>query len=216
MDFKIKMNNKKTLYVNATDLYTDMCKIGGEYNTDKSPYALNSICLQHRKGYTPIYSILFAPYFNKRIKLAEIGIEEGSSLKLWRKFFKSAYIYAFEIDDNKIQKCVDMSLSNIRYYKIDVSDIVSFNEAFKKTSTLFDIIIDDSSHAVQHQNNVINNAHRYLKNGGILVIEDIPRDITIDNFEIDTDVWEFYTFIICDHINNYCLNNDKILYLVKK
>ena len=42
--------------------------------------------------------------------------------------------------------------------------------------TKFDIIIDDSTHTFQDQINVIQETYKFLVCGGILVIEDIPRN----------------------------------------
>ena len=192
-----------------------MCVLGAECNTVKSPFALNAVCCAHRKGYTGVYSLLFSQMSNKDINFAEIGIEAGASLMLWSKWFRNANIYAFELDDNKINNCKNMNIQNVVYNKIDVSDESNLNWAFSRTNVLFDIIIDDSSHIIEHQNNIINNSAKFLKSGGILIIEDIQRDTNITTFKINPMDWHYYTFITCDHYNRHCSNNDKILYLVK-
>ena len=81
---------------------------------------------------------------------------------------------------------------------------------------MFDIIIDDSTHNIEHQNNIINTVSKYLKPGGMLIIEDIYRRQHINSYVINTDIWEFHTFIICHHENRNCFDNDKLLYLIKK
>ena len=160
--------------------------------------------------------MLFSQYANKCINFAEIGIEDGASLKMWRKYFISGNIYAFELYDTKLKNCMDMNIENIKYNKIDVSDIDNFNVSFSNTEVLFDIIIDDSSHIIEHQNNIINNAHKYLRSGGILIIEDIERNTNNSFFHINDNYWSYYTFIICHHDNRNCHDNDKILYLIKR
>jgi 2-polyprenyl-3-methyl-5-hydroxy-6-metoxy-1,4-benzoquinol methylase len=134
---------------------------------------------------------------------------------LWCKWFHKANIYAFDLDDNKINNCKNMNIQNIVYNNIDVSDESNINLAFSSTNVLFDIIVDNSSHIIQHQNNIINNSAKFLRSGGILIIEDIQRDTNIAAFNINKYDWHYYTFITCDHYNRYCSNNDKILYLVK-
>jgi len=49
----------KIMCIDSTFCKTDLCIIGSEMNTDKSPFALDSPCCQHRKGYTAVYSLLF-------------------------------------------------------------------------------------------------------------------------------------------------------------
>ena len=210
-------NLGQTLYIDSTYCPTELCKIGGEMNTDKSPYALNSVCCRHRKGYTAVYSMLFSQYKNKVINFAEIGIEAGASLLTWNKFFSEhCNIYAFEYDKNKIENSRNLNLKNITFVHTDVTNTEYLDLTFKDTNVIFDIIIDDSNHDIKSQNIIINTVSKYLKSGGILIIEDIDRSQHINSYTIDTNIWDFYTFIICDHKNRYCSDNDKILYLIKK
>lgn len=213
------MSNKlgKTIYIDSTDCPTELCRIGGEMNTDKSPYALNSICCNHRKGYTSVYQMLFSQYKNNVLNFAEIGIEAGASLLTWNKFFsEKCNIFGFEFDKNKIENAKNLNLKNVNLIHTDVNNIEYLDSSFKKTNVIFDIIIDDSSHIIQHQNNIIHTVSKYLKSGGMLIIEDIDREQNINIYEIDPNIWEFHSFIICHHNNRFCYNNDKILYLIKK
>jgi ubiquinone/menaquinone biosynthesis C-methylase UbiE len=208
----------RTIYIDSTQCPTDLCIIGAKMNTDKSPFALNSVCSNHRKGYTAVYSMLFSSYYkNKAINFAEIGIEAGASLLTWNKFFSdNCNIYAFEFETNKIEKCKNFNLKNVTFVHTDVTNVEYLDSSFKGTNVMFDIIIDDSTHGIQDQNNIINTVSKYLKSGGMLIIEDIDRNRHINNFTIDTDIWEFHSFIICHHDNRNCFDNDKILYLIKK
>jgi hypothetical protein len=204
-----------TIYIDSTSCITELCKIGGEMNTDKSPLSMHSVCCGHKKGYTAVYQLLFAQYKNKFLNIAEIGIEEGASLKTWSKFFTTCKIYAFEIFDHKIENCKNMNIPNVIFTKTDVDDIDSLHKSFSDTSVLFDIIIDDSSHIIKHQNNIIQTVSKYLKPGGMLIIEDITRNTNMSEYSIDSDIWCFYTFVVCHHDNRNCPDNDKILYLIK-
>jgi hypothetical protein len=210
-------NLGKTIYIDSTICLTDLCTIGSEMNTDKSPFALNSVCCKHRKGYTAVYQMLFAQYQNKELNFAEIGIESGASILTWNKFFSNkCNIFGFEYDNNKIQNIKNLNLNNVNIFHTDVTNIEYLDLTFKNTNVLFDIIIDDSDHVIESQNNIISTVSKYLKSGGILIIEDIDREQNIDVYNIDNNIWNFYTFIICHHDNRNCWNNDKILYLIKK
>ena len=206
-----------TLFIDSTNCKTELCEIGGIMDTDKSPLAKNSICCGHRKGYTAVYQMLFSQYKHKILNFAEIGIEAGASLLTWNNFFSDkCNIFAFEYDKNKINNCSNLKLNNITFVHTDVNNIEYLNSTFNDTKSLFDIIIDDSSHLISHQNNIIRTVYKYLKPGGILIIEDIDRNENINSYTIDKDIWEFHTFIICHHNSSFCSNNDKILYLIKK
>ena len=94
---------------------------------------------------------------------------------MWRKYFKKADIDCFEIDKEKINLAKRDKLKNVKYHFIDVSDKKIIISQFKKTKKKYDIIIDDSTHLFDHQINVILNTHKFLKPGGIVIIEDIYR-----------------------------------------
>ena len=206
-----------TLYVDSTNCVTDLCKIGGEVNTDKSPFALNSACAQHRKGYTAIYNLIFSQYEYKNINFAELGIEAGASLVMWNKFFKNCEkLYAFEYEDSRLEMCKALNIPNVIYNKTDIRDKDILNKSFNDTGLLFDIIIDDTTHIIEHQNVIIENVWQFLKPGGILIIEDIYRNTDISAFNIDTEKWSFYTFIVAHHNNRNCWDHDKLLYLIRK
>ena len=210
-------NYGKTMYIDSTYCKTELCQIGSEMNTDKAPFALNSVCCQHRKGYTAVYSMLFSKYKNAIINFAEIGIEAGASLLTWNNYFsEKCNVYAFEFEKQKIENAKKLNLKNTTFVHTDVNNIEYLDTSFKETNIMFDIIIDDSTHNIVHQNNIINTVSKYLKPGGMLIIEDIYRKQHINSYVIDTDIWEFHTFIICHHQNRKCFDNDKLLYLIKK
>jgi hypothetical protein len=60
-----------------------------------------------------------------------------------------------------------------------------------------------------------------LKQGGLLIVEDIFRERPIEPyekvFEQVKDLVSFHTFIVCDHKNRYSpgWNNDKLLVFVR-
>jgi SAM-dependent methyltransferase len=84
-------------------------------------------------------------------------------------------------------------------------------QATRNTGVLFDIIVDDASHDLEHQRIAIENHARYLKPGGILVIEDLIRNQEENIFdEVIGDNFAFNTFIICDHANRRSSDNDKL------
>ena len=162
---------------------------------------------------------------NKKCSIAEIGIEKNASTKMWRKYFKKANIDCFEIDEKKIKLAKKDKLKKARYHYIDVSDRKIIVSQFKKTKKKYDIIIDDSTHLFDHQINIILCAHKFLKPGGIMVIEDIykhRRNYEENNyFEKIKHIrknFSYVVFVETPHVNNFTANwkNEKILLLVKK
>ena len=105
---------------------------------------------------------------------------------------------------------------------MDASNHANIYEQLTKYSQdgeLYDIILDDASHNPEHQVEVIKVALPFLKQGGLLIIEDIFRERPTkpyeDVFPQVQDLVSFHTFIVCDHKLRYSpgWNNDKLLVL---
>jgi predicted O-methyltransferase YrrM len=179
-DFKYSENSRRLIYkpsqkklskliMDTSHYNSELCILGAKYETNKS--ALNS--KGHRSGYTPYYNMLFRHLKDQKILFAEIGIELNASTKMWRKFFSKAKIYGLEFDNQKIIKAKKHGLKNTLYKKIDVSNQKSIKTTFLKINKKFDVIIDDSTHLIDHQINIIKETLPFLKQNGILIIEDI-------------------------------------------
>ena len=201
-----KPNNFGKIIFDSSLEETNLCKLGKQFNTNKS--SINMI--GHRSGYTSLYNLIFANLISKKCSVAEIGIEKNASTKMWRKYFKKADIDCFEIDKEKINLAKRDKLKNVKYHFIDVSDKKIIISQFKKTKKKYDIIIDDSTHLFDHQINVILNTHKFLKPGGIVIIEDIYRFRKgyeeIKYYEKIKHLKNFFSyiaFIETPHINNF-------------
>lgn len=208
-----------TLVVDSTNCPTELCFLGANYSTDKSPFNTQG----HRHPYTPIYSMFFSQYKDKPIKFVEIGIAGGSSVKLWNTYFTNATFYFYDRDENFLEYSRSFTNPERNNFQVmDVRDIDNMVECFKKTGGDLDIVLDDSSHNIDDQKLIIKAALPYVKSGGLIIIEDIDRNISNkDYFEIIKDLTDeltFYTFILTEHTNRYSpgYDNDKLLVLVKK
>ena len=215
-------NKKKfnKIFIDTSLSNTKLCELGKKFPTNKSPIQL----VGHRSGFTGIYNLLFSPLIDKTINLAEIGIEDNNSIKMWRSYFKKAVIHGFEFDDKKIKKAKKHKLNKTYIHKINVNDKKNIIESFKKIKTKFDIIIDDSTHIFEDQIRVIKNCYKFLNKNGILIIEDIYKHgnkYSEENYFINLKKIKKYfhniVFIDCNHVNNFQANwkNDKILLMVR-
>lgn len=207
----------KTIFLDGTNCVTDLCLMGEKFKTDKSPFNPGGDTLKARKGFTPFYSMIFAGLRNRAINFCEIGVEDGGSIQMWENYFTQANLFAFELDRNKIEKSKNLT-TKTTFLETDVGDKQRLNQTFLDTEVSFDIIIDDSSHHYPHQLNIIQIAPKFLKSGGILIIEDIHRNDLEDRFDhvIDKNELVFDVFVTCHHDNRSGHDNDKIWYAVKK
>jgi len=207
----------KTIFLDGTNCVTDLCLLGEKFKTDKSPFNPGGDTLKARKGFTPFYSMIFAGLRNQAINFCEIGIEDGGSIQMWENYFTRANLFAFELDPDKIEKSKKLT-TKTTFLETNVDDKQILNQTFLDTGVTFDIIIDDSSHHYPHQLNIIRTAPKFLKSGGILIIEDIYRNDPEDRFDhlIEKNDLEFDMFVTCHHDNRSGHDNDKIWYAVKK
>jgi SAM-dependent methyltransferase len=217
--FNGKINN---IIVDSTKSKTDLCELGVKYPTDKSPYNTdNTVTLHgsgHRHPYTAVYDLLFSSMRYQNIKLAEIGILDNMSMLCWRDYFTNAELFGFDFNKEFIKVGKDLNLSKTTYDFIDVKSVESIEDCLDKYGK-YDIIIEDSTHEFNDQITVCSVAHKYLKPGGILIVEDIFRRESEEKYrENFIDILKYYssiTFIMTEHELKYSpdWDNDKLLIL---
>jgi SAM-dependent methyltransferase len=164
--------NINKIYIDTSKSRTDLCNLGAQHGTDKSPYNTG----WYRHPYTAVYDFLFAPYRYSNINFGEIGIEGNASMRCWRTYFPNANLYGYDFMPHKLNEAIAQNLENIQYHFMDCRNQQSINDGLSKCVDKFDILIDDASHRPEDQFPVIKAAINHLKPGGIFIIEDIFRD----------------------------------------
>lgn len=209
------------IVIDSTKCRTTLCNICSRTGTDKSPFTINN---GHRHPYTTPYSLFFEPLKNKPIKLAEIGIFRGASILAWRIFFSRARIYGFDVDMEAMKYVRDLNLPGVYLDQMDATKADSMESVFQRhmaDGELFDVIIDDALHEVGQQAVTIRTCMNKLKQGGLLIIEDIFRSQDHADYlkvmEEVKDLISFSTFIMCEHADRYSpgWDNDKMLVMVR-
>lgn len=205
-----------SISLDSSNSITDLCNLGVKHPTDKSPYVNHD---GHRHPYTAVYDLLFMYMRYKPIKFAEGGIAENMSMKCWREYFPYADLYGFEYDKTYLNKALSDNLENTTYIEMDVSSDESILKCLNKTGGNFDVIIDDMIHNVEYNYKFAKQAYKYIKPGGLLIVEDVFRDLDETVFyEKFKDILVYFssaTFIITNHYKRYSpgWNNDKLLVL---
>jgi hypothetical protein len=160
---------------------TELCTLFEKYRADKVQ------TIHH--NYSVDYFSHLIPHKEKYSNVLEIGIGNtplmrpyagenyipGASIKAWRDFFPNATVYAIDI-----LKEVLFEEERIKTYIADQGNsdslenfITTVKQQTGDENFEFDFIIDDGSHEVSHQKTSINTLNKYLKVGGIYIIEDI-------------------------------------------
>jgi hypothetical protein len=167
--------------IDTRNTFTPLCYLATKYGTDKSAYNLYT----HRHPYTPVYDMFLRQFRSKpSLKLGEVGILNGASINMWKDYFPTAHLTGFDIDKNALQKIAE--LQNVKAYYVDAGNPRGLRHALTEScedGKKFDILIDDASHCLSHQLIFLREAIPYMASGGILIIEDIFREIPYARFE---------------------------------
>lgn len=103
-------------------------------------------------------------------RLLEIGVMDGYSMKMWREYYPNAEIVGIDIKDMSFMHNTDWQVpDSVQLIQIDGTDP-------KQTGPLgmFDIIIDDGSHYMSHQQKSFKHLYyNQLNKGGVYIIEDL-------------------------------------------
>lgn len=212
----------ETLKINYNKNVSELCEIGKKYDTDKSSQRAGVTDYRHCHPYTLFYEGLFRNNKNKNVVIAELGILDGGSLLMWKDYFKNALIYGFDCDNDLMNNFkTKYNNDRITLADIDVKNKDSIVKAFHEMNTLYDVIIEDTTHQFEDQIRVIENVYQYLKPGGILIIEDVFKSYNendyIDRLTPILNNFQDYYFIELDHLNRNSTgwDNDKLFILVK-
>lgn len=149
----------------------------------------NTICNLHQtdkgnlKPYGNDYANFYDNWFSQtkiEVKnICEIGIDNGGSLKSYYDYFPNAYIIGLDINDKSqyqndriSTKIVDQS---------NITDLKKFVSFCLNNDILFDFILDDGSHDVQHQQLTFGYFFKLIKPGGLYIIEDLGSSYFKEN-----------------------------------
>jgi hypothetical protein len=134
-------------------------EISSQYRSDKGAVYHN---------YLSIYEKYFEQYRDSLENFLEIGLWEGESIRMWREYFTSGNLVGADILD-----LTHVALPNTQIHICDQSDRGQLEDLASKTFSSYDIIIDDGGHMMHQQQITLATMFKYLKPGGVFVIEDL-------------------------------------------
>lgn len=164
------------------------------------------------KKYFPIYEELFSKFRNKKITFIEIGILDGGSLEIWKKYFgpESRII---GIDNNP--ECKKFQNENFEIFIGSQSDKNFWKKFYEKVGNV-DIILDDGGHTNDQQIITLLESINFINNGGIHVVEDVHS--SYQKHYGNPHAYSFINFSkkIIDDINFNFPNMNKFSYSLNK
>lgn len=214
-----------------------------KYGTDKQRDIHN---------YVQFYEKYFSKNKDKNIKILEIGIyrppldgkaQVGASLKTWYDYFPNAQIIGADIDNfNDVDNDrINTIRINQESRTIGNEDVGSLQTIIDKFGSDFDIIIDDGGHTMLQQQVTLGYMFKFLKSGGLFVIEDLHTSYfapfaynktntpyttlsMLENYIKDKKITSDFIsdeekFYLNTHIDNMIIekgNNSEIVFINKK
>lgn len=110
---------------------------------------------------------------NASLSMAEIGIQSGGSLLMWRHAFGKKLQVLVGMDTNPNTKSWEKLGENIKVEVGSQADPIFLQGVREKYPQGFDILIDDGSHIPNHQFITFSQMWQCIRPGGVYLIEDL-------------------------------------------
>jgi predicted O-methyltransferase YrrM len=134
-------------------------ELGRKHRTDKS---------SNGHDYLNVYASLLGRYRRKPMRLLEIGVLKGASLRMWRDFFPEGEIVGLDRDPAALAHAGE----RISVHLADQDDIPGL-AALVRNLGRFDVIVEDGSHIWTHQIGTLKALLPLVKPGGYYILEDL-------------------------------------------
>lgn len=167
-------------------------------------------------SYDVYYTEIFNDFYNKEIDLLEIGIQYGGSAVLWQDLFPKSKLTL--MDNVNIVNPLIWDLLDVNRYNFLIQDAFTDTtiEGLRNSNPEgFDIIVEDGPHTLVSQIFAIKNYSTLLKDGGILIIEDI-QDYSHCDIIINQINKELFSSVEIVDLRKNKNRYDDLLIVVKK
>ena len=125
-------------------------------------------CDKYFHKYHLVYDQFFLEIKKEKLKILEIGVSDGASLRSWSDYFKKSEIIGFDIKDISQKKKFK---KNVHVYKGSQTNKKFLNFLIKKYKK-FDVIIDDGSHKPSDVIKSFKILFNSLSKNGLYFVED--------------------------------------------
>jgi len=142
-----------------------LTEIGNKYQTDKAT---------HHK-FTDLYDSILSDIRYDKLRVLEIGISFGGSLKMWEEYFINSEIYGCDIVSEE-ERQINNNKREIYFNPNKTKTFVINQEIKEELLSLpnnLDLIIDDGGHTMLQQQLTLSVMFDKLKSNGIYIIEDL-------------------------------------------
>ena len=122
---------------------------------------------KHKK-YFEVYDKIFERFRNKKITFVEVGVLNGGSLEIWKKYFhEDSRIIGIDLNP----ECKKFEEKGVEIFIGDQSSEIFWEDFFKKVGKV-DVLLDDGGHTNLQQIVTIMKSIKNINDDGIIVTED--------------------------------------------
>ncbi len=119
-------------------------------------------------NYFEIYNRVLKKFINKKVTLVEVGVADGGSLFMWKKFLgNKANIIGVELNP----EAKTLEKKGFKIFIGDQADPLFWKNFYKKVGKI-DILIDDGGHTNLQQITTLMESINYIKRNGVIIVED--------------------------------------------
>jgi cephalosporin hydroxylase len=137
----------------------------------KSPY----LSIKY-SSYFPVYDMLFGPWRGKPVTFMEIGVLNGGSLFMWREFFgPQARIIGLDLNPGAKK----WEAEGFEIFIGSQSDPEFWKSVMAQVGEV-DLVLDDGGHSYEQQIVTVEGVLPYVREGGLLVVEDTHTSYMAD------------------------------------
>lgn len=153
---------------------------------------LNNNCDKIDHHYHMVYEDHFSKVRENKLKVLEIGIWKGNSIRALTQYFPSADLYGIDIFDRiKPEQVSVLQKDNVHWIEGDSTN-PDISDRVKKEfggQIKFDIIIDDGKHTPKANMLSFQNLSGFLKRDGVYYIEDVWPIHKMSDKQIESNGW---------------------------
>jgi hypothetical protein len=119
--------------------------------------------------YFPIYEQFFSNWKGKTVTFLEIGLSEGGSLQMWKRYFGPyATIVGVDIDES----CKQVTETGV-HVRIGDQASADFLSSLVNEFGPFDLVVDDGSHKMSDVRATFELLYPSLTKNGVYIVEDL-------------------------------------------
>ena len=127
--------------------------------------------------YFEVYDQIFEKFRDKKITFVEVGVLNGGSLEMWKKYFHpESRIIGIDLNP----ECKKFEKNGIEIFIGDQSDEKFWDNFFKQVGNI-DILLDDGGHLSHQQIITTVKSIKNINDGGLLLVEDVHASY-MENF----------------------------------